>query len=145
MSVYLDGRIKPERQFILFLDHDSPFFTGSHGSIYVDSRLVLSADGQVYHYCWVFGETGIGHLLTKLSVNESKQDDDGDLASIMNGSRLDQEGEKHQLGTIRVTLTRVNVTTPYSKVNRYKPHHHEHDVDDIDMTQAGGDVENTTT
>lgn len=136
VRVYFDGRTKCETRFVVFLDENhSGYRKGGSGATLVDHRPVPGTDGKLYRYNWMFREAGIGHLLANLSMEDfSSKDESEDLAVVLEGAQLDQEEEKPDFGTIRVTLTRI--TTHKSQLKSYKPEHREGEDDDVEMTDA---------
>lgn len=129
---------------MMSLNPKDPLFPqGKSGALHVEARDVMGKDGKLYRYNWVFGERGIGHLLAKLKVDDDGTQDAGDdLAAVMNGTQLDQDGEKHDLGTIKVILTRVTDAKLRRGRHACVPDYEEDETDEVDMTYAE-DVEHT--
>lgn len=148
-TVYLDGRKRPERRSIVYLDPDHEQFDAKmSGTISLKTTLMEGRDGQIHEYLWMFGEVGLDRFLTDLSINRRKKNASAqdyapapvnDEAELLNAfgnaslERVDAE-ERKQVGKIVVTLSRIIVGERW-QAPHYRVKRQEGEDEDVDMTE----------
>lgn len=148
VTVYLDGRKKPERRSIVYLDpgHEQ-FDSKMNGTISLKTTWMEGRDGQIHEYSWMFGEVGLDRFLTDLSIKRGKKNanDNDDAAAPVNDEtellnafgnaslERDDAEEQKQVGKIVVTLARISVGERWQASN-YRARRKEGEQEDVDMT-----------
>jgi hypothetical protein len=150
-SIYLDGREKPERQSIIYLDpYDLDYADSSEGEIKMSTRLYQSRDGQMRELSWVFQDVGIEAMFDKLQLggedsNRMGQDEE-DLVKAMNSTNLqdasDFQKERRKPGQIVVTIERI-VTVAKYRDPQFRPSHTEDEMMDVSMEGADKTITHT--
>ncbi|KAL9037393.1 MAG: hypothetical protein Q9180_003741, partial [Flavoplaca navasiana] len=149
-TLYLDGRKKPERKVVVYLDPTDEDFNPPNGLVKFKCRTVQGRDGVLKEKAWVFREIGIETMFDKIALRENAGDTielEDVLVDAMNTSRLGDDvvvnEENDKIGQIVVELERVKLGKKY-KERDYRPKHMEGDRDDIDMGDVGSHVVHTT-
>lgn len=124
-TLYLDGRSKPERSTVVYLDPSNPdfpphYYSRAFGETMMRSRWVQGDDGTIRQHRWVFKDIGIETLFDKLQLDgeiasEGKiyKKDEDDIVAAMHSTGLDEKEERPGQGQIVVTISRVVVSNPY--------------------------------
>ncbi|KAL8853498.1 MAG: hypothetical protein Q9221_001657 [Calogaya cf. arnoldii] len=150
-TLYLDGRRKPERRIVVYLDPNDEDFNPPNGLVKFKSRTVQGLDGVIEEHAWVFRDIGIETLFDKIALRENAGDamePEDTLVDAMKTSKLadghDGTCEANQkIGQIVVELERVNLGRKLRNQN-YFARHMEGDRDDVDMGGVGSDMVHTT-
>ncbi|KAL9641315.1 MAG: hypothetical protein Q9204_000109 [Flavoplaca sp. TL-2023a] len=149
-ALYLDGRKKPERKVVVYLDPTDEDFNPPNGLVKFKCRTVQARDGVLKEKAWVFRDIGIETIFDKIALRENARDTielEDVLVDAMNTSRLGDDvvanEENDKIGQIVVELERVKLGKKY-KERDYRPKHMEGDRDDIDMGGVGSHVVHTT-
>lgn len=150
-TLYLDGRKKPERRIIVYLDPNDADFTHPSGEVKFRCRCVQAQDGSLKEQAWVFKDVGIETVFKKIALcdrTDDLQDSEDVLVNALNNSKLGGERveateERGTVGQIVVELERVWLGKKYNERD-YRAKHYEGDKDDVDMDGASQDVAHTT-
>ncbi|MCJ1392585.1 hypothetical protein MMC18_005455 [Xylographa bjoerkii] len=153
-SLYLDGREKPERKVIVYLDPDDDEFHYPSGEVEIKTRWTQCKDGNIKEQSWVFQDIGIETLFDKMLIAGDKtitpvaQRSETELVNAFDTIYLDGDGdivreEKSKVGQILVTIERVKLGERWQDTN-FRAKHKEHETEDIDMTDAGKEITHTT-
>ena len=150
-TLYLDGRGKPERKIVVYLDPNDEDFNRPDGLVKFRCRCVQGRDGVLKEHAWVFKDIGIETKLNQIALRENGRDalEPLDLlVDALNSSELSDEharttDESGKIGQIVVVLERVVLGKKY-KDYQYRPKHIEGDRDDVDMGGIGSDVVHAT-
>ncbi len=153
-SLYLDGRSRPERRVIVYLDPDDDDFNQPHGRVQFKSRWVEGRDGRLQEHCWLFKDVGIETVFDKMLISGKRGASDtvymreeDDLIAAMNCTDIQGEGvdkeQKAKAGQIVVTLERVKLGEKWEDP-KYRPSYKEGESVDVDMEGAKKDVSHTT-
>ena len=154
-SLYIDGRKKPERRTIVYLDPRNPDFEVPHGKVRFKSRYVQDRNGGMKAHAWVFKDVGIEASFGKLLVSKHEQEDrdleepvEDALVKGLNSTILDAEAGSYtqataKVGQIIVTLQRVKLGKKSLDLD-YRPKHREGEEDDFDMDDIERDITHTT-
>lgn len=154
-SLYVDGRKKPERRTIVYLDPRDEDFNAPDGKVRFKSRWVQGPDGSMKEHAWVFKDVGIEASFDKLLISKG-----GDLASSvdksdedlvvqsMNSAALGAEAdsvneEKSNIGQILVKIQRV-ILGKTRRERHYHSKHREGENDDVDMEGLKKEITHTT-
>ncbi|KAL8959540.1 MAG: hypothetical protein Q9193_003618 [Seirophora villosa] len=152
-TLYIDGRKKPERRLVVYLDPSDSDFNHPDGLVTFNHRSVQARDGRLKHEAWVFKDIGIETVFKRLAVNDASMDvenSDELLINAINTSRLsDRHGEVTQehgkVGQIVVELERIRLGKKFRDANyQSRSKHHDGDHDDVDMDGLGQDVAHHT-
>lgn len=152
-TLYLDGRKKPERRLVVYLDPSDSDFNHPDGLVTFNHRSVQARDGRLKHEAWVFKDIGIETVFKRLAVNDGSMDvenSDELLINAISTSRLsDRQGEVTQehgkVGQIVVELERIRLGKKFRDANyQSRAKHHDGDHDDVDMDGLGQDVAHHT-
>lgn len=143
-SLFLDGRQKPERRIVVYLDPDDEDFSQPDGKVKFKSRWVQGHDGNLEEHSWVFRDIGIESAFDKLFIG-GIQDQSGDLVlpdeesmiALMDSAKIGDGGgleshERPNVGQISVTLQRVVLGKKWIQDN-YRPKHKGNEMQDVDM------------
>ena len=153
-SLFLDGRKKPERRAIVYLNPALEDFSGPDGMVGFKSRLVKCQDGRLSEHSWVFKEVGIETLFDKMLIRGGQNDIEDvnghfedDLIDAMNTAKLGAEGnlnqdEKSKVGQITVLFYRVTLGEKWLEP-KYSSKHKEGDKDDVDMDGTKNEITHT--
>ncbi|KAL9061809.1 MAG: hypothetical protein Q9206_000274 [Seirophora lacunosa] len=152
-TLYLDGRKKPERRLVVYLDPSDMDFNHPDGLVTFNHRSVQARDGRLKHEAWVFKDIGIETVFKRLAVIDGSMDvenSDELLINAINTSRLsDRHGQVTQehgkVGQIVVELERIRLGKKFRDANyQSRSKHHDGDHDDVDMDGLGQDVAHHT-
>ncbi|KAL8975452.1 MAG: hypothetical protein Q9197_000307 [Variospora fuerteventurae] len=152
-TLYIDGRKKPERRLVVYLDPSDSDFSHPDGLITFNHRSVQTRDGHVKHEAWVFKDIGIETIFKGLAVSDGTKDiEDSDdfLINAMNTSRLggrhsEVTQEHGKVGQIVVELERIRLGKKFRDANyQSRTKHHDGDHEDVDMEGLGQDVAHQT-
>lgn len=146
-ALYLDGRTKPERRVILYLNPKDPDFAKPSGLVTFKYRQVEGRDGQLRNFAWHFAEVGIETLFDRM-VLEGNHDTstavaakaEDDLVTAMNSTAIDPEladapSPKAWAGRIVVKLMRVKLGQVWQDED-FHARHREGDREDVDMRDS---------
>ena len=154
-SLYLDGRHKPERRVIVYLDPAHDDFPWPDGKVRFKARWVRGEDGSVEEHAWVFKDVGIETVFDKLMIAEShnhapsaNQVDEDAMIAAINATGIGCEGdikneEKSSVGQIVVVVERIVLGAKWKEEN-YCPKHRNVQDDDIKMEDLGTGITHTT-
>ncbi|KAL8781400.1 MAG: hypothetical protein Q9203_001490 [Teloschistes exilis] len=150
-TLYLDGRKKPERRSVVYLDSQHEDFSQPDGRIQFKSRLVQLHDGRLEEKAWVFKELGIETVFNKIALRDSSKDvmePEDQLVDAMGKSLIgDKELEvaegRRKVGQIVVELHRITLGRPYYEP-RYRASHRDGENEDVDMEGLTTDAAHTT-
>ncbi|KAI9828225.1 MAG: hypothetical protein M1819_004581 [Sarea resinae] len=154
-SLYLDGREKPERKLIIYLDPEDEEFNEPDGMVVFKTRWVEGKDGKLREHVWLFQDVGIEASFDKMlisaahsSAGDMLAQDEDELIEAMNFSASLKEGEKTNVetskaGQIVVKLERIQLGTKSTDHN-FRAKHKEGELDDVDMAGAEKDITHTT-
>ncbi|KAL8785974.1 MAG: hypothetical protein Q9213_003050 [Squamulea squamosa] len=150
-TLYLDGRRKPERKIVVYLDPNDEDFNQPAGLVKFKCRTVQGCDGFLREHAWVFKDIGIETIFDKVALGENARDTselEDVLVEGMNRSKINDgpvltNEESGKIGQIVVELERVVLGRKYKERN-FRPKHNEGDRDDVDMEGVGSDVVHTT-
>ncbi|KAL8862095.1 MAG: hypothetical protein Q9178_001550 [Gyalolechia marmorata] len=139
-TLYLDGRGKPERRIVVYLDPNDEDFNRPDGLVKFKCRCVQGRDGVLKEHAWVFKDIGIETMFNQIALREDGKDalEPLDLlVDALNSSELSDEharttDESGKIGQIVVVLERVVLGKKY-KDYQFRPKHIEGDRDDVDM------------
>ena len=152
-SLYLDGRTKPERKVVIYLDPDDEDFSRPHGIVNLKTRWVRGTDGSLKEHGWVFRDVGIETVFDRMLIagafdksKMNKQDED-DIVDAMNSAYLAEHGdpvneEASKVGQIIVKVERVKLGEKWSDPD-FRPKHREGEGEDVDMDGATRDITHT--
>ncbi|KAF2759164.1 hypothetical protein EJ05DRAFT_335142 [Pseudovirgaria hyperparasitica] len=152
-SIYLDGRHKPERRTIVYLDPAHKHY--NDGPTYMRSRWVKHEDGIIKSHKWVFKDAvGIETMLDKmiiageLPIQGSLDKDQDDLVAALNASTIqagtrDEDCRDSSVGSIMITVQRVTVGNIKTE-KHYQPSHTLKDKEDVDMDGASSHIAKPT-
>jgi len=159
-SLYLDGRSKPERRAIIYLDPNANEFRQPDGRAHLKTRWVEALDGSLREHSWYFSEVKMETLFDQLFLDKSTNnpsdqmssadDDDGELAAALNAMGMNVERdnareENLRVGQIVVEVQRIVLGARWEN-RRFKPKHREGQDEDVEMGSAGVDkVSHTVT
>ncbi|KAL8649029.1 MAG: hypothetical protein Q9210_004641 [Variospora velana] len=152
-TLYIDGRKKPERRLVVYLDPSDSDFSHPDGLITFNHRSVQTRDGRVKHEAWVFKDIGIETIFKGLAVGDGTKDiEDSDefLINAMNTSRLggrhsEVTQEHGKVGQIVVELERIRLGKRFRDANyQSRTKHHDGDHEDVNMEGLGQDVAHQT-
>ena len=149
-ELYLDGRERPERRSLVYLDPSHKDFA-EDGKVIMKHRWIRDRDGNLREHKWVFKEKGIETVLNTLDLNcpDKADGDDEDMLSkalatsgIVNG--ITEQIESHNAaGQIVIILKRIILGASY-----VDPHHRflsrTSSGEDTEMGEAGKEVTHIT-
>ncbi|KAL8721044.1 MAG: hypothetical protein Q9225_002188 [Loekoesia sp. 1 TL-2023] len=150
-TLYLDGRKKPERRIVVYLDPNDADFTHPRGEVKFRCRCVQAQDRSLKEQAWVFKDVGIETVFQKIALcdrTDDLQDSEDVLVNALNNSKLGGERveaaeERGTIGQIVVELERVSLGKKYNERD-YRAKHYEGDKDDVDMDGVNQDVAHHT-
>ena len=153
-SLYLDGREKPERRVIIYLDPDDADFSYPGGEVEINGRWAQGKDGNIKEQSWVFQDIGIETLFDKMLIAGDNSDtpiserNEAELTNAFDNIYLDGDGdfvreEKSKVGQILVTIERVKLGEKWRDTN-FRAKHMEHEMENVDMVDAGKEITHTT-
>lgn len=135
VSVFIDGRAKPECRQMIYLDHNHPRYN-AHCVLkgrWIDPGIASSHDGKAGLLQWVFSDRGIDHILGQLDVKKVLDKASTDVREAQFQAICDDVGEgifedlkdkKMKAGQIEVRLRRV-VTLESDPVDqKFKAYHY---------------------
>ncbi|KAL8954090.1 MAG: hypothetical protein Q9222_000069 [Ikaeria aurantiellina] len=139
-SLYLDGRKKPEKRIIVYLDPHHEDFASPDGLVYFKHRFIQGRDGLLREQGWVFKAVGIEAAFKKIALHDSTKtlaEPVDSVVEAMNKSgfedRFNEFIEEHgRVGQILVEVERVTLGRRFNE-RYYRPKHVEDDEDDLDM------------
>ncbi|KAL8916894.1 MAG: hypothetical protein Q9172_006058 [Xanthocarpia lactea] len=139
-TLHLDGRGKPERRIVVYLDPNDEDFNRPDGLVKFKCRCVQGRDGVLREHAWVFKDIGIETKFNQIALRENDKNalEPLDLlVDALNSSELSDEharttDESGKIGQIVVVLERVVLGKKY-KDYQFRPKHIEGDRDDVDM------------
>ena len=153
-SLYLDGRRKAERKLVVYLDPDDEDFNQPDGKVHFRTRWVQGNDGKLREHGWVFKDVGIETVFDKMLLSgdhhvsgKVHMREEDSIIAAMNATDLGAEGdvereERTKLGQIVVTIERIKLGKKWVD-GRYRAHHKEGDVDDVEMDGANTEITHT--
>lgn len=154
-SLYLDGRQKPERRAIVYLDPKYHDFPQPDGKIRFRARWTQGENGTLVEHAWVFKDVRIENVFDKLSISKSRNrvnkanhlDDDDAMIAAMNATELGVENnikndEKCSIGQIVIVVQRIIVGVKWSNEN-YRPEHRGGEADDVNMDDLSDEITHT--
>ncbi|KAI9791656.1 MAG: hypothetical protein M1835_000207 [Candelina submexicana] len=153
-SLYIDGRSKPERRVVVYLDPEDDDFNAPEGKVSFKSRWVQGRDGRLQEHTWLFKDVGIETVFDKMLISGKRsasdtiyKRDEEDLIAAMNCTDIEGEGidknQKVKAGQIVVTLQRIKLGEKWED-RHYRAGHKEGEGEDVDMEGAEKDVTHTT-
>ncbi|KAL8683221.1 MAG: hypothetical protein Q9186_000833 [Xanthomendoza sp. 1 TL-2023] len=150
-TLYLDGRKKPERKIVVYLDPNDKDFDQPTGQVSFKCRCVQGRDGLMREQAWVFKDVGIETIFDKIALRDGSRktmEQEDVIVDAMKNSELGERQvgtceEGGKIGQIVVELERVILGKKYHERN-YRPKHYEDDQDDVNMEGVGHDVVHTT-
>lgn len=153
-SLYLDGRQRPERRVIVYLDPRHQDFPRPDGKVRFRARWVQGENGALEEHAWVFKDVGIETVFDKMLIAESynqgdrvNQLDEDAMIAAMNATELVSGGnirndEKCSIGQIVIVVERVVVGAKWSEEN-YRLKHQNGQADDVNMDDLGNGITHT--
>ena len=153
-SLYLDGRQRPERRVIVYLDPKHHDFPQPDGKVRFRSRWSQGENGVLVEHAWVFKDVGIETLFEKILISEghnqadrANQPDEDAMITAMNATELGAEGnikngERCSVGQIVIVVERIVIGVKRSEEN-YRPKHRDGQADDVNMDDLGNDITHT--
>ncbi|KAL8813626.1 MAG: hypothetical protein Q9200_000108 [Gallowayella weberi] len=150
-TLYLDGRKKPERRIVIYLDPNDEDFNQPFGKVSFKSRCVQGRDGLMREQAWVFKDIGIETMFDKIALRDgprNKLEFEDIIVDAMENSRLGGGHvgtceEDRKVGQIVVELERVVLGRKYRERN-HRPRHYEDDQYDVIMEGVDHDVVHKT-
>ncbi|KAL8970411.1 MAG: hypothetical protein Q9183_001536 [Haloplaca sp. 2 TL-2023] len=150
-TLYIDGRTKPERKLVVWLDPSSPDFNQPDGLVHFKSRLVQRQDGTVEEQAWVFKDVGIETVFDKIALQDGGQpaaELEDVLVNAFNSSGLGLEhtpgvDDHGKVGQIVVEVEKVRVEQPFYQ-KCWRPKHQEGEEEDVNMEGVNQDVAHKT-
>ncbi|KAK4998025.1 hypothetical protein LTR60_007698, partial [Cryomyces antarcticus] len=137
-SMYLDGRQRPERRKIIYLDPLHPDFARK---VEFNTRWMEDKNGHLRKCAWFFKDVGIETMFDKLVLSKQGEkadlakEDEEDLLCAMNLTGLEDNGEKTQLGQIVMVLERIRLgETAYDE--DFHAEHRAEQEDNMDTSDA---------
>lgn len=135
VSVFIDGRAKPECRQMIYLDHNHPRYNARCvlKGRWVDAGDASARDGKAGLLQWIFSDRGVDHILGQLDVKEvlDKADTDLDEAqfkamcdNVGQGLLEDPEDKMIKVGQIEVRLRRVVVQDTSDVEQKFKAYHY---------------------
>ena len=153
--LYIDGRQKPERKLIVYLDPSHSEFAAPDGKVKFTSRCVEGRDGSLKTHAWVFKDVGVESSFEKMNISGAEQaakdfDEpiEDRLARGLQSTALTGEGgtstqDTAKFGQIVVTLHKVRLGNVIVDAN-YRFKHREGDKDDCEIDGIDRGVTHTT-
>ena len=154
-TLFLDGRTKPERKVIVYLDPDDDDYHYPSGEVVISTRWAQGQDGTIKEQAWVFKDVGIETIFDKMLIDGDigitsptpKRAEDV-IVKAMNTACLDAEGgveseEKSRVGQIVVVIERVKLGEKWRDPD-FRAKHNENEMQDVDMGDAGRDITHIT-
>ncbi|KAL8843318.1 MAG: hypothetical protein Q9170_000176 [Blastenia crenularia] len=150
-SLYLDGRKKPERRIVVYLDPNDDDFNRPSGQVKFKCRCVQGRDGFLKEQAWIFRDVGIETIFEKIALHDDAtelQDPEDVLVDALCTSKLSGEHteateERGKVGQIVVELSRITLGKTFKERN-YRAKHYEGDEDDMHTEGLSQDVAHTT-
>ncbi|MCJ1468417.1 hypothetical protein MMC07_007045 [Pseudocyphellaria aurata] len=153
-SLFLDGRQKPERKIVVYLDIHDEDFAYPDGRVAFKSRWVQGNDGNLKEHCWVFKDVGIETAFDKMLISGDEkyaeileEEDEMDMIASMKatglGAEKNLEEDNSNVGQILVVIERVVLGRKWQD-NHYRPKHKEGEAEDVDMAGVKNDITHTT-
>ena len=153
--MYLDGRDKPERRVIVYLDPHDEDYNKPDGEVTIKTRWAQGKDGTLKEQAWVFKDVGIETMFDKLiiagdidiatPIPNSSEDalvEAMDIAYLSGDADMIRE-EKSKVGQILVVIERVKLGEKW-RDNHFRAKHKEGEPQDVDMQGVGKDITHTT-
>ncbi|OCL14619.1 hypothetical protein AOQ84DRAFT_384591 [Glonium stellatum] len=142
-TIYIDGRVKYERQAIVYLDPSHHNVSRADGKVWVQARYSKANDGTIVEHKWVFKDVGIETMFDKLLLSgdvkeENNKEDEDTIIEAMNSlgtEERDGDKEEANAGVIKITLQRVTLGKEYKDEDFDTPYREDEDVD-VDMADA---------
>ena len=154
--LYLDGREKPERKVIVYLDPEDDDFTWPDGRVFFKNRWAETQAGGLVERSWVFRNVGIETAFDRLLISGESADasdgrDEESLVQAMNSASIRRDRRRHivkeadrvEAGKVVVTVQRVKLGEKWNDSN-FHAKHKEGDEGDVDMDGSITDVTHTT-
>ena len=153
-SLYLDGRQRPERKVVVYLDPKHHDFPQPDGKVRMRARLAQGENGALVEHAWVFKDVGIETRFDKMLISENRnqtdranQPDEDTMIAAMNLTELSGESnlkndEKCNIGQIVIVVERIILGIKWSDEN-YRPRHCDGQMDDVNMNELGNDITHT--
>ena len=154
-TLFLDGRTKPERSAIVYLDPADEDYRYPSGEVVLTGRWAQGQDGSIKEQAWVFENVGIETIFDKMVINRDidiaapipKRDEDA-LMRAMNSTSIDadqdvESEEKSKVGQMVLIIERVKLGQKNVNPN-FCAKHNENEVGDVDMTDAEKYITHTT-
>ena len=154
-SLYLDGRGKPERRVVVYLDPNDEDFSSPDGKVTIKSRWAQGRDGNLKEQAWVFKDVGIETMFDKLIIAGDidiatpilKRDEDA-LVNAMETAYVDGDAdmikeEKNKAGQILVIIERVKLGEKW-RDHEFRAKHEEGENQDVNMEDASKEITHTT-
>ena len=152
--MYLDGRDKPERRVIVYLDPYDEDYNKPNGEVSIKTRWAQGKDGTLKEQAWVFKDVGIETMFDKLIIAGDidiatpipKRSEDA-LVEAMNIAYLSGDAdmireEKSKVGQIVVVIERVKLGEKW-RDHHFRAKHEESEYHDVDMQGVGKDITHT--
>lgn len=84
VTMRLDGKEKVEKQEVLYLDKDHPYFDyTTNGEVYLKAKKVQDEEGRTRYYNWAFKDVGIELLFDNLSLDSTTTAPDASASGII--------------------------------------------------------------
>ncbi|KAL8872648.1 MAG: hypothetical protein Q9174_001761 [Haloplaca sp. 1 TL-2023] len=150
-TLYIDGRTKPERKLVVWLDPSGQDFNQPDGLVHFKSRLVQGQDGTLEEQAWVFKDVGIEAVFDKIALQDGRQppaEPEDVLVDAFNASGFGLErtagvDEQGKVGKIVVELEKIRVGKPFYEKG-WRPKHQEEEEEDVNMEDVNQDVAHKT-
>lgn len=154
-SLFLDGRRKPERKLIVYLDPADDDFAQPDGKVTFKSRWVQGKDESFKEHSWVFKDVGIETVFDRMLIGggtncvkiREEHDEDAMVDAMRTtglGVEKNIEEDKNNIGQILVLIERVVLGRKW-RDHHYRPKHQEgEDAEDVDMAGVKNEITHTT-
>lgn len=135
VSIFIDGRAKPECRQMIYLDHKHPRYDARCvlKGRWVDVGDASSRDGKAGLLQWVFSDRGVDHILGQLNVKKVLDKADTDVREAQfkticgdfgEGLFEDPEDKIMKVGQIEVRVRRVVVQESENVEQKFKAYHY---------------------
>jgi hypothetical protein len=135
VSVFIDGRAKPECRQMIYLDHKHPRYNSRCvlKGRWVDAGEASSRDGKAGLLQWVFTDRGVDHIMEQMDVKKVLGKADTDVREaefkdvcddVGEGIFEDTEDKIMKVGEIEVRLRRVVVQESGAVEQKFRAYHY---------------------